>query len=141
MNFRHDDATAGAAVTAIRAEKMPPQVLVVDDSHQIREFVALLLRLSGYRVLKAPDGVAAQEILKTEHPDLVISDLEMPVCDGWDMLAYCHECHPALPVLIISGTSLGRKPEIERWASGFISKPFNLPQFRSEVQRLLPRAA
>lgn len=141
MIFRHDDSSGGAMAMGYSDEKLPPQVLVVDDSKEIREFMTLLLRHSGYRVLKAEDGLAAQNILMTEHPALVISDLEMPISDGWDLLAYCHAQHPGLPVLITSGAALGKRPEIECLASGFVRKPFCLPQFRAEVQRLVPRAA
>jgi CheY-like chemotaxis protein len=136
MTFRHDDPSWGATAIAYSDEKLPPQVLVVDDSKEVREFITLLLRLSGYRVLKAEDGLAAQNILMIEHPALVISDLEMPISDGWDVLAYCHAQHPDMPVLIISGAALGQRPEIECWAAGFLLKPFSLARFRAEVQRL-----
>lgn len=141
MNFRHDDASAGAATIANPPEKRSPQVLVVDDTKEIRDVIALCLRRSGYRVLEAKDGLAAQIILFTEHPDLVISDLEMPVSDGWDVLTFCHAHQPGLPVLIVSGASLGQRPEIERWAAGILPKPFDLLRLRTEVQRLISHAA
>jgi DNA-binding NtrC family response regulator len=141
MKIQHDDAAQGVTGSAVPGEKPPPLVLVVDDSREIREFIALLVRLCGYRVLKAADGLAAQNILMTEHPVLVISDLEMPVCDGWEMLAYCHAQHPGLPVLIVSGADWGKRPEIERWAAGFIPKPFPVERFRTEIERLVCLAA
>ncbi len=141
MNFRHDEPGAGAKTIELIEEKLPLQVLVVDDSRDIREFVALLLRLSGYRVIKAANGRAAQDILRTELPALVISDLEMPVCDGWEMLAHCHAKYPALPVLILSGAGLGRRPEVEGWAAGYLQKPLDLVRFHDEVERLTSRAA
>jgi DNA-binding NtrC family response regulator len=141
MNLRHDDAATGATVIAPFEEKLPPQVLVVDDSREVREFVGLLLRLNGYRVLMAADGSAAQGILKTEKPDLVISDLEMPGCNGWDVLAYCHAWHPNLPVLIVSGGGFGQRPRIEAWAAGYLPKPLNLARFHDEVNRLVSRTA
>ena len=141
MNFRHAESAAVATAIVSIEEKLSPQVLVVDDSRDVREFVALLLRLSGYRVLKASDGNSARDILKTEHPDLVISDLEMPAGDGWDVLTYCHAQHPDLPVLIVSSATFGRRPDVESWASGYLPKPLNLVRFHDEVQRLLSRAA
>ena len=119
----------------------PPKVLVVDDTKDIRDCISFLLRTSGYRVLEAEDGLAAQLILLNERPALVISDLEMPVCDGWDVLAYCHAKLPATPVLIISGAVFGQRPGIERWAAGFLPKPFSIGRFRREIQRLIPVAA
>ncbi len=141
MTHRHGVDAAGAALIAGEDKKLPPQVLVVDDSYEVREFVSLLLRLRGYRVIVAPDSVAARKVLESEHPALVISDLEMPAGSGWDMLVYCHVCHPGMPVLIISGTALGGRPEIECLAAGFVAKPFDLKHFNHEVERLLCRAA
>ena len=103
--------------------------------------MTVLLRRGGYRVIEAEDGLAAQIILLTEQPALVISDLQMPLCDGWDVLAYCHTQHPNLPVLIVSGEALGRRPEVERWAAGSLSKPFDPEHFAAEVRRLVSRAA
>ena len=120
---------------------MPPQVLVVDDTKEIRDSITIILRASGYRVLEAEDGLAAQTILMKRQPALVISDLEMPVCDGWEVLEYCHARHPDMPVLIISGDALGERPEIECLAAGFLAKPFSAERFRSEIQRLICRAA
>ena len=139
MNFRHDEPAASATTIASFEEKTPPQVLVVDDSRHVREFVTLLLELNGYRVLKAEDGNTAQEILKTANPDLVISDLEMPAGNGWDVLAYCHARHPGLPVLIVSSSGFGRRPDVEKWAAGYLPKPLNLVLFHNEVERLLSR--
>jgi len=141
MNLRHAKSAAGATAIASFEEKLPPQILVVDDSPEVREFVALLLRLSGYRVLKARDGNSARDILKTEHPDLVISDLEMPGGDGWDVLAYCHAQRPSLPVLIVSSATFGRRPDVESWAAGYLPKPLNLIHFHEEIQRLLSPVA
>lgn len=141
MNFRHAEPAAGATAIVSVEEKLSPQILVVDDSRDVREFLALVLRLNGCRVLTAADGNAAQKILETEYPDLVITDLEMPHGNGWDLLAYCRAQHPSLPVLIVSSYALGRRPEIESWAVGYLAKPLNLVQFHEEIERLLVRAA
>ena len=138
MNFRHDDSSAGANPMICLAEKRSPQVLVVDDTASVREGIALLLRAGGYRVLEAKNGLAAQTMLQFEHPALVISDLEMPFCTGWDLLSHCHALYPDLPVLLMSGQCLGHRPEIERWAAGFFLKPFDSLQLCAEVQRLVP---
>ncbi len=141
MNFRHAEPAASATTIEFPSEKLPPQVLVVDDTNEVRSFLTAALRRSGYRVLEAEDGLIAQILLMSEHPALVISDLEMPVCDGWDLLTHCHTQYPGMPVLLISGNSPGKRPEIERWAAGLLRKPFDVVQLRTEVQRLVRRAA
>jgi two-component system OmpR family response regulator len=140
MNFGHDDSSTSAlAIESTDGVGLPPQVIVVDDSRDVREIVGSLLRNDGYRVLEAENGQVAQSLLATEHPALVISDLEMPNCDGWELLTFCHSHHPGIPVLIMSGSTSGKWPNIERWASGFLRKPFVTAQLESEVHRLISR--
>ena len=141
MSIGHDDAPIGATARPSFEGKTPPMVLVVDDSVEIRNYLSLVLRANGYRVLAAEDGLAAQIILRLEHPTLVISDLDMPVCDGWDLLVYYHAQHPDLPILIISGAALGKHPEIECLAAGFVPKPVDFVRMRTEIQRLISQAA
>ena len=140
MNLRHDDASAGATVIGYSDEKQP-QVLVVDDAKDVRDYIGFFLRSRDYRVLEAKDGLGAQSILRIEHPALVICDLEMPVSDGWEVLTYCHTHCPDTPVMIVSGAAFGRHPEIERWAACFLPKPFSVARLRDELERLISRAA
>ena len=69
------------------AELMPSAVLVVEDDRDSRELLALLLELHGYRVLMAPDGAAALEVLATERPCVILLDLMMPRMNGWQFRA------------------------------------------------------
>jgi len=141
MVIRPDDVPLGATTIPFIDAKQPPQVLVVDDAEAIRRCLDLFLRSNGYRVLETADGQAAQMILRVEHPELVISDLDMPIGDGWELLSYCHAQHPTVPVLITSGAALGKRPEIERWAAGYLPKPFSFERIRAELHRLVGRAA
>ena len=140
MILRHDESCPGATVIDYSAEELPPQVLVVDDTRQIRELLGAIIRTCGYRVLEAEDGLAAQNILMAAPPALVISDLEMPVSSGWDLLTYCHAHCPGMPVMLVSGGALGQRPEIECWAAGIAAKPFDLERLRAEIQRRVARA-
>jgi CheY-like chemotaxis protein len=56
--------------------------MVVDDSDDVRELVALQLRLSGYDVIEARNGLEAVELTKQNCPALVFMDIQMPVMDG-----------------------------------------------------------
>ena len=140
MNLHHDEAVLSDIPIILATEALPPQVLVVDDTMEIRYCLAAFLRAKGYRVLEAENGLAAQMILTAEHPSLVISDLEMPISNGWDVITYCHTHCPEIPVMILSG-ALGKRPEIESWAAGSLIKPFSLPCLRAEVERLIDLAA
>ena len=100
-----------------------------------------IVRTCGCRVLEAEDGLAAQDIVESAHPALVISDIDMPVSTGWDLLTYCHDHHPDLPVILVSGNFPKSRPEIECWAAGIVAKPFDLERLRSQIQWLVSRAA
>jgi DNA-binding response OmpR family regulator len=121
-------------------EKSPPKVLVVDDSEPVRESITWLLCTSGYQAVTANDGKMAKALLAMNHFALIITDLKMPVCDGWELLTFCHQYWPSIPVLVISG-NFGRRPDLERLASGFLCKPFDFLQLRAEINRLLPSTA
>lgn len=61
-------------------------ILVVDDIESNRDYLVTLLRHHGYRLVQAVDGRDGLAIVKAEHPDLVISDVLMPVMDGYEFV-------------------------------------------------------
>ena len=60
------------------------KILVVDDSPTIRAALALLVKKMGHEVLQASDGGEAVDTYLRERPDLVLIDVMMPVCDGYE---------------------------------------------------------
>jgi chemosensory pili system protein ChpA (sensor histidine kinase/response regulator) len=73
---------AALALTANQA----PLILVVDDSITVRRVTQRLLKREGYRVALAADGLLALEVLQGEKPAVVLSDIEMPRMDGFDLV-------------------------------------------------------
>src|SRR4029079_1238042 len=61
-------------------------ILIVDDLAANRKFLVTLLRYQGHRLLEAADGREALAIARAEHPDLVITDVLMPVMDGYELV-------------------------------------------------------
>jgi PAS domain S-box-containing protein len=89
-------------------------ILVVDDHPTNREFLVTLLSYQGHRLLEAADGVAALEIVRAQHPDLVIADLVMPTMDGYEFVRQLR-AEPALAqtrVMFCTATYL----QSEAWA-------------------------
>lgn len=72
-------------VTALSAVNQVPLVLVVDDSITVRRVTQRLLKREGFRVVMAADGLQALERLQEEKPSVVLSDIEMPRMDGFDL--------------------------------------------------------
>ena len=89
-------------MSALKAQK---EVLVVEDDEATREMLASALRMSGYHVRTAPDGLAGLQLLEAYEPDVVVLDLGLPIATGFDVL---HELRAVAktrltPVIAISG--------------------------------------
>lgn len=104
------------------------KVLIVDDSLSVRNSLAQLMRDSGYEALLARDGLEAINIIRVENPDIVLTDLEMPRMNGFDLISYIRNSsdHPGLPVLMITSRNMAKHRQ-QAEAAGvnrFIAKPF-----------------
>ncbi len=80
------DATGGLPLADQPAAALAPLVMVVDDSLTVRRVTQRLLQREGYRVVLAKDGLDALERLAEEVPQIVLSDIEMPRMDGFDLV-------------------------------------------------------
>lgn len=83
-------------------------ILVVDDSPDIREATRMTLGRQGYEVWLAPDGHSAMQLMKqpvlASEVCAVICDLAMPNGNGTDLITYLRKHHPAVPIIVCSGT-------------------------------------
>ncbi len=121
-----------------------PTILVVDDRAINREFLSSLFGSVGYRVLLASDGAAALAMVGTEHPDLVISDILMPIMDGVELTRRLH-AEPAtatLPVVFYTATYRLAEARVLAQSCGVtrvIAKPSAPRTILAAVARLLGR--
>ncbi len=105
-----------------------PVILVVDDAMSVREFISAFLQRNGFKILKAANGKEALELAKENDIDLLITDLEMPVMHGFDLIKQLRkiERYEELPIIILTAQA-GKnfqKKGAEAGANAFISKPF-----------------
>jgi twitching motility two-component system response regulator PilH len=100
-------------------------VLVVDDSIELREFVAVLLEDAGYTVEQAADGAEAFERARQRRPDLILLDVIMPRMDGLELLRKLRSdlAPPVPPVILCSGFELTEAEALRRGALRFLPKP------------------
>ncbi|MCP4042508.1 MAG: EAL domain-containing protein, partial [Gammaproteobacteria bacterium] len=82
----------------------PTRILVIDDEQSVRTSVGDFLEDCDYQVLQAENGRVGLEICGRENPDLVLTDLRMPVVDGLEVLDEVTRKCPDIPVIVISGT-------------------------------------
>jgi len=110
-------------------------ILIVDDHPTMRFLLRSILGSEGHVTLEAEHGQVALAQLAA-YPDvaLLITDIEMPVMNGLELLQAL-SFRPTLPKLVVSGCSAA-PPLAELGVSGFFSKPLDLTQFRRTVKRL-----
>ena len=88
----------------IVTSERPIRILAIEDEELLREYMCDFLEDKGYITLQAPNGRIGIEMIRSEHPDLVLTDLRMPEMNGLDVLAMIQAEVPNLPVIVISGT-------------------------------------
>lgn len=116
-------------------------ILVVDDSIELRNTVVEILQFEGFNVIAASNGQVGFEMAAQYLPDLVLSDLMMPVLDGYGLLELLrqHAETASIPVFFFSGVNDVRKHiENQNLANvQFITKPFDVKQFLALVSKTL----
>ncbi|AUT01200.1 two-component hybrid sensor and regulator [Nostoc sp. CENA543] len=116
-------------VPEVQAEKIDPTVLIVDDSITVRELLSLTFNKAGYRVEQARDGQEAWDKLRSGLPcDIVFCDIEMPRCDGLELLSRIQKDpnlnHLPIAMLTSRGADKHRQMAIQLGASGYFTKPY-----------------
>jgi CheY-like chemotaxis protein len=84
-------------------------VLIVDDDHDLRGAFASLLADCGFRVRTAAHGVAALAEMSSELPDVLVSDLDMPIMNGFELLSIVRNHFPVVGVIAMSGAYSGNE--------------------------------
>jgi chemosensory pili system protein ChpA (sensor histidine kinase/response regulator) len=112
-----------------RSQACVPLVLVVDDSITVRRVTQRLLQREGYRVALAADGLQALERLQDERPTVVLSDIEMPRMDGFDLLRNIRgdERLAGLPVVMITSRMAQKHRDMAKvlGADHYLGKPYS----------------
>ena len=121
------------------------RALLVEDNVNERELLAGLLRMSGYEVEVAEDGIAAMNALSRSQPDIVLLDMQMPGMDGRETLSAIrhHPVYRDLKVFAVTGAdrntydSRSEEHGFDRW----FSKPLNPRRFVAELEEEMAHAS
>ncbi len=141
--------TAGALVEATPARILPREkpvdlwgtgtILLVEDEDMVRAVAERALTRQGYTVLTAEHGEAALELLASgPKPDLLISDVMMPLMDGPTMVRRARIRYPDLPILFMSGyaeETIRKSIDLDNVA--FLAKPFSVQQLAEAAREVL----
>lgn len=120
------------------------RVLIIDDEAVIRRMIRGLLEWEGHEVLEAPEGEAGLSIQRKYNTDLIITDLNMPKLDGFELIKHLRSESPKLAIIAISGGgSLEEKNyfdiALELGADKALKKPFTRKEMLIAVEELLSR--
>jgi CheY-like chemotaxis protein len=98
------------------------RILIVEDDVQLRHLLCTILEQAGYMVRPAADGFAALEEMRTESPDVLLSDLYMPGMSGFELLAIVRHHFPATRLVAMSSAYSGEDLPNEIVADAFYPK-------------------
>ena len=115
------------------------RVLVAEDEAPIRTMLTEILTELGHDVAVAADGAAALKYLATEAVELVLTDLDMPGVNGWDVIDGAKARNPELPVLLVTGWGLhARAAEGRQHQDAVVSKPVSFLCLEKAIARIVP---
>ena len=117
------------------------KILVVDDEYQITRVLKRSLQAHRYDVRAASDGESGLELFNDFHPDLVITDLQMPAMNGIEL---CREIRKIseTPIIVLSvkGEEKTKVEALDAGADDYITKPFGMDELLARVRATLRRA-
>lgn len=139
-NATADSSSEATAGTVPAGNGEQPRLLIVDDNADIRTYLRTILQ-GQYQVSEAPDGRKGLEVACEEVPDLIVSDVMMPVMNG---LEFCQRVKndtitSHIPVILLTARALS-KHQIEGYESGadaYITKPFSADLLLARISNLL----
>lgn len=118
------------------------KILIVDDESQITRVLRHSLAAHRYDVRTAADGISGLETFHDWHPDLVITDLQMPEMDG---LEFCREVRKisSLPIIVLSvrGEEKTKVQALDAGADDYVTKPFGIDELLARVRAALRRTS
>jgi CheY-like chemotaxis protein len=119
---------------------VPEKILVVDDSDDTREMMTKLLELESFTVVTAEDGCVGLNIAEMEHPDIIITDINMPNLNGIEMIRMLREQPKFSSVPIMALTAYGNSVAAEAVAAGAnhaTTKPIEFEALIDGIKKLL----
>jgi len=118
----------------------PKTILIADDDKAIVDSISAILDLSGYEVLKVPDGTSVIEAVKA-LPDLILLDIQMPGHNGQTVCRQLKRQASTkdIPVIIVSASMDIREKAEQAGADDYLEKPFDMDILQQKVFNLLNR--
>ncbi len=123
------------------SELLMKKVLIVDDEAEIVELISMVPEDDELSVLAAYDGEQALELVRTHHPDLVLSDVMMPRLDGRELCRRIRSDPETSDTIVLLMSAIHRLDPEEVKADGLIRKPFDILDISDRINGYLAKSA
>ncbi len=121
---------------------MAKRILTIDDSKTMRDMLMLTLAEAGFDVLQAVDGQNGLDVLGDQQVDVIITDINMPIMDGYEVIRRLRQDpnHKSTPILVLTTESEAEKKNMAReaGATGWMVKPFDPDRLIATVRKVAP---
>ncbi len=119
------------------------KILLVEDDLMNRDMMTDRLQWKGYQVVTAGDGAKAVRMALSEHPDLIVMDIGLPIMNGWQATHQIKATPQTrtIPIIMLTAYTLAddRKKSISMGCDAFESKPVDFPRLLAKMHTLLER--
>ena len=120
-----------------------PRILIVEDNEENRDALSRRLERRGFEVLMATDGAAGVEMAKTEKPDLILMDMNMPQVDGWEATRRikAETDLQQIPVIALTAHAMAgdRERALEAGCTDYHTKPIEFPKLMTQIETVLSK--
>jgi two-component system, OmpR family, response regulator len=118
------------------------EILVVEDDTDSRELLRESITIGGYSVTTAEDGLDALNKITKNQYDLIVSDINMPKLDGYQLIQKLRESNNETPILVLSARSetVDKNLGLRLGADDYMTKPFSLEEILLRINAILRRA-
>ncbi len=123
---------------------MTLRILLVEDNELNRDMLSRRLTRANYEVFTAADGATALQLIREQHPDVVLLDMNLPIKDGWTTCREVRE-DPSIAgtaIIALTAHAMGedRVKAMEAGCNDYATKPVDFPQLLEAINRLAPEA-
>ena len=116
-----------------------PKVLVVEDNFMNMMLVKEILEVKGYEIIEATDGAQALVMVKSERPDLVLMDINLPIMDGVAVMKALKKDESTSMIPVLALTASAMKGDAERFIGegfdGYVAKPIDMKKLLESVEK------
>ncbi|MBN1476168.1 response regulator [Candidatus Sumerlaeota bacterium] len=117
------------------------KILLADDEEDIKAVITLFLESKGYQIITAFDGLAALDLARSEHPDLILLDVMMPVVNGFEVCTRLKADEETRDIPVVMLSAMAQSESVDKGlaagAVDYIVKPFDPSRLEEVISRIL----